>query len=347
MIRLENVNKTYEIGGNAVQALKNINLDVKAKSIFGVVGKSGAGKSTLLRCVNLLERPTTGRVYIATQELTAMSPSKLREERRKIGMIFQHFNLLDSRTVWQNIAFPLHLEKASKQKITARIDELLHIVGLTERADAYPAQLSGGQKQRVAIARALATEPDVLLCDEATSSLDPQTTNAILKLLMDINTRLGITILLITHQMEVIKQICDEVAVLNKGEIIEQNTTREFFANPQTDIAKELVKSCLKEDLPQALQEKISPVKILHGKPILRIFFHGASASKPLISHLVRELNLEINILQANIEVIREDTMGIMLVEISADESDLQKAMQYLQSHGITVEVIGYVSRTI
>lgn len=347
MIRLENVNKTYYIGDNSVEALKNINLEVKPKSIFGVVGKSGAGKSTLLRCVNLLERPTSGCVYIADQELTSMSANELRQERRKIGMIFQHFNLLDSRTVWQNIAFPLHLEKTSKQKITARISELLHIVGLTDRADAYPAQLSGGQKQRVAIARALATEPAVLLCDEATSSLDPQTTNAILTLLMDINSRLGITILLITHQMEVIKQICDEVAVLNQSEIIEQNDTRNFFSNPQTMIAKELVKSCLKEDLPQALQEKISPIKIADGKPILRIFFHGAQASKPVISHLVRHLNLELNILQANIEVIRDDTMGIMLLEINADESHLQKAVEYLRNHDITVEVIGYVSRTV
>lgn len=347
MIRLENITKHYSGQRHEIHALKNINLTVKQGEIFGVVGRSGAGKSTLLRCVNLLERPTSGAVFIGNNELTAMSSKQLRVERRKIGMIFQHFNLLESRTVYDNIAFPLELAGTKKTDIQQRITDLLHLTGLSDKALQYPSQLSGGQKQRVAIARALATEPDVLLSDEATSALDPETTAAILNLLREINQRLNLTILLITHQMEVVKQICDQVAVIDQGEIIEQGPIKHFFGKPKTQIAKNLVKTTLKEELPLALQQRISTVPLANHFPLLRIFFHGANTSKPLIAHLIKELNIEINILQANIEVIHDDTIGIMIVEAIADEAQIKQAMAYLSKNEITVEVIGYVSRTI
>lgn len=345
MIRLVNINKIYATPSGDIPALKNINFEIGAGKIFGVVGKSGAGKSTLLRCVNLLERPTSGQVFIGEKELTQLSIANLRHERQKIGMIFQHFNLLDSKNVFQNIALPLSIAKFSKQHIHERIHQLLDLVGLSDKHNHYPRQLSGGQKQRVAIARALATEPAVLLCDEATSALDPQTTASILNLLRDINQRLQITILLITHQIEVIKQICDEVAVLENGEIIEQSETSEFFAHPKTSMAKSLVRTCLKEDLPPALQGKISTQQIPDGNTILRIFFHGTAFSQPIISHLIKSLHIEINILQANIEQIRNDTIGIMIIEVMAEQHHLQEAIVYLNQKNISVEVIGHVAR--
>lgn len=342
MIRLENIEKYYQTKAGALPALCDINLDVKSGEIFGVIGKSGAGKSTLLRCVNLLEKPDKGRVYLDNCELTALTTKQLRNERKHIGMIFQNYNLLSSRTVFQNIAFSLELAKYHKQKIKNRVDELLNLVGLEDKAHVYPNQLSGGQKQRVAIARALANEPKVLLSDEATSALDPQTTKSILQLLKEINQKFGLTILLITHEMDVIKQICDQVAVLDHGKIVETAKVANLFAKPTSEISKEILQS--HQELPDELRQRISAEKDLHAYPILRIIFHNDAAKKPLISQLIKQLNLEINILQANIEYIKNDLMGVMLVEAIGEDSDIQKAIASLRKDNISVEIVGYVN---
>ncbi len=342
MIEVINVNKHYPTASGNLEALKAINLHVNQGEIYGVIGKSGAGKSTLIRCINLLERPNDGQIKIEDQDITQFSAAKLRKLRSQIGMIFQHFNILVSKTVWQNVALPMQIAGKDKAHIKKRVQSLLDLVGLGDKAKQYPAQLSGGQKQRVAIARALANDPKVLLCDEATSALDPQTTSSILRLLKDINQRFGLTILLITHEMDVIKQICDRVALLDQGEIIEQADTFEFFSQPKTAMAQQLVHSALAEHLPDELLQRIKPEPELNTYPIARILFHGAATKKPLIAHLIKELGLEINILQANIEIIKGDTFGIMLVGIKGDSNNIDSGVNYLRKHGMTVEVMGY-----
>lgn len=346
MIELKNLEKTFDTATGTLYALKNINLAVQKGEIFGVIGKSGAGKSTLIRCANLLERPTSGQVFIEKQDLTLLSKQALRQARCHIGMIFQHFNLLASRTVYQNIALPLELIGYNKQKIQQTVTPLLELTGLTEKINSYPAQLSGGQKQRVAIARSLASEPKVLLCDEATSALDPQTTKSILQLLRDINSKLGLTILLITHEMEVIKEICDRVALLDKGEIIEQNEVSAFFSKPKTPLAIDFVKSCLKYELPISLQAQLNPTPSETTNAVLRIIFHGRAAAEPLVACLMQEFHIKLNILQANIEILRNDTLGIMVAEVIDAHNNLQQGITYLQAKDVNVEVIGYVQRT-
>jgi len=343
MIELKNLNKSYVVNTDVLHALKNINLQVQAGEIFGVIGKSGAGKSTLIRCVNLLERPDTGQVIIAGTDLTQLSAQALRAKRRKIGMIFQQFNLLANRTVYQNIALPLELIGYTKQKIEQAVVPLLELTGLSEKRNAYPAQLSGGQKQRVAIARALVCQPEVLLCDEATSALDLQTTKAILALLKDINKKLGLTILLITHEMDVIKEITDRVALLDHGAIIEQAATTDFFVNPQTSIAQQLVVSCLKQDPPATLLTRLTTET--EGKnAVLRILYHGKAADEPLISQLIHHFDINLNILQANIELLKNTTLGVMITEVIGNHSNLKPAIAYLEKLGVQVEVIGYVN---
>ncbi|HHF6122636.1 TPA: methionine ABC transporter ATP-binding protein, partial [Haemophilus influenzae] len=250
MIKLNNITKIFELPNKKLTALDNVSLNIEKGQICGVIGASGAGKSTLIRCVNLLEKPTSGSVIVDGVELTKLSDRELVLARRQIGMIFQHFNLLSSRTVFENVALPLELESESKAKIQEKITAFLDLVGLSEKRDAYPSNLSGGQKQRVAIARALASDPKVLLCDEATSALDPATTQSILQLLKEINRTLGITILLITHEMEVVKQICDQVAVIDQGRLVEQGTVGEIFANPKTELAQEFIRSTFHISLP-------------------------------------------------------------------------------------------------
>ncbi|MGE3919749.1 MAG: methionine ABC transporter ATP-binding protein [Gammaproteobacteria bacterium] len=347
MIRFVNISKTYHIANKAIEALQNVSLEIPQGKIFGIVGKSGAGKSTLLRTINLLEHPTSGEIYLKDQSLTKCSEKDLRQIRRKIGMIFQHFNLLQSQTVFNNIALPLQLLKTPENKIKKRVEELLQLVGLTDKMHAYPKQLSGGQKQRVAIARALATQPEILLCDEATSALDPETTTAILDLLQTINQKFGITIVLITHQLEVVKQICDEVALIHHGKLIEHANIHDFFVHPKSEIAKTLVKSCLKEELPAYYQQKVKAEKFQDSFPLIKIYFQGGAAGKPLISHLIQKLNFEINILQANLEIIHHETVGIMLIEAMVDDEGLNTILDYLTKHQIIAEVIGYVSRTL
>jgi D-methionine transport system ATP-binding protein len=342
MIELVQLTKTY---ASKIKVLQDISLTVPCGQIFGVIGPSGAGKSTLIRCINLLERPTSGKVILANQDLTSLSQAALRQARKKIGMIFQHFNLLSSRTVYQNIALPLEISNYSKQEIAAAVKPLLELTGLEDKQDFYPSHLSGGQKQRVAIARALVTQPKVLLSDEATSALDPHTTHSILQLLKEINERLGVTILLITHEMEVVKEICHQLAIIEHGKIIEQADVLEFFSNPKTNTAKQFIRSNLKHKLPESIQQHVTKEKIANSDILLRLSFVGSAAQEPLIAFIVKNFNIEINILQANIEVIREQIVGVMLIQATHKEVELQQAISYLQSKNVFVEVIGFYGK--
>ncbi|MDY2904897.1 MAG: methionine ABC transporter ATP-binding protein [Caecibacter massiliensis] len=346
MITFENITKTYG-GKTHVQALKGISLTIHDGEIFGIIGKSGAGKSTLVRCINMLEKPTTGKVLIDDKELTAMSDSQLRAERKNIGMIFQHFNLLSSRTVFDNIAFPLELAGASKEVIRSKVDSLLELVGLTDRQFNYPSQLSGGQKQRVGIARALASDPKILLCDEATSALDPQTTKSILELLKDINKRLGITIVIITHEMAVIKEICDRVAVIEGGVIKEQGRVIDVFTNPQSETMKEFVKSVINMELPEGIKKlgvtnQPSPDRDM----LVRFRFKGAATNEPLVVNVARKFNLDVSVLYGNIDYIQDVPFGYLIVVIMGDMKAQTEAYSYIKTQPIESEVLGYVPRT-
>lgn len=345
MIKLTNITKRYGEGADAVHAVKNIDLEVSAGQIMGVIGESGAGKSTLIRCVNMLERPTEGSVVVDGQELTGLDSHELPRARRKIGMIFQHFNLLSSRTVFANVALPLELAGMDKAAIKHRVNELLELVGLSHRAKAYPSELSGGQKQRVAIARALAPKPKVLLCDEATSALDPQTTQSILTLLKDINNKLGLTILLITHEMQVVKTICDRVAIINDGELVEQGEVSWFFANAKTDLARRFIASTIHLEIPEEYQRRLSAEPVADALPLVRLGFTGETVDTPLISILSRELGVDVTILSADIEYAGGVKFGFMLAELDGQPEQTRTALAYLQDHKIQVELLGYVRR--
>lgn len=344
MIKLNNITKIFDISGKKLTALDDVSLHVPAGSICGVIGASGAGKSTLIRCVNLLERPTSGAVIVDGKELTNLSDSQLIAERRNIGMIFQHFNLLSSRTVFGNVALPLELEGASKQKIQQKVTALLELVGLADKKEAYPANLSGGQKQRVAIARALASDPHVLLCDEATSALDPATTQSILKLLKEINRSLGITILLITHEMDVVKRICDQVAVIDKGRLVEQGSVSDIFSNPKTELAQEFIQSTFHPHLPEEYMAMLSD-KPTHAKsyPIICFEFTGRSVDAPLLSQTSRKFNVSFNILMSQIDYAGGAKFGFTIAEVEGDEDAITQAKIYLMESNVRVEVLGYV----
>lgn len=343
MITFDQVSKNYTTPGGTVTALRHINLHVEPGEIFGIIGKSGAGKSTLIRCANLLEKPSEGRIIVSGQELTTLPSRALRAARRKIGMIFQHFNLLSSRHAYDNIALPLVLSGYHRKEIEAKINPLLELTDLTDKKFAYPSELSGGQKQRVAIARALACDPHVLLSDEATSALDPETTLTILQLLKNIRDNLKLTILLITHEMSVIKASCDRVAILQHGELIEENEVGEFFTHPKTPIAKQFIASSILQHLPDALEQHVIPTKEADTSPILRLWFLHGTATQPVISQLSHQFHFYVTILQANVEYIKNHIMGIMLVTLKGDQTKVPAAIQYLQQIGVQVEVIGYV----
>ncbi|MBC8016261.1 MAG: methionine ABC transporter ATP-binding protein [Sporomusaceae bacterium] len=346
MITLQEIEKTYQSTNGTVHALKGINLTVAQGEIFGIIGTSGAGKSTLIRCINMLERPTKGVVTVDGQDLTSLSEQELREERKKIGMIFQHFNLLSSRTVYQNIAFPLELAKRSKYEIDTEVMHLLKLVGLTDKKDQYPAQLSGGQKQRVGIARALANHPKVLLCDEATSALDPQTTKSILELLKNINLEFNLTIVLITHEMNVIKEICNQVAVIEDGLIIEQGKVLDVFTKPQANTTKEFISSIINHNLPDFFNDiDLSPTPAANSNLIVRLSFIGHSAEEPVISSMIRRFNIDASILHGNIDHIQATPFGTLIVELSGEQTALEQALSYLQLRELGIEVIGYVAR--
>ena len=343
MIQLKNISKQFEVKGKIITALDNVNLDVPKGTIYGVIGASGAGKSTLIRCVNLLERPTTGEVIVDGKDLTKLSESELIQARRNIAMIFQHFNLLASKTVFENVALPLHLNHTPKAQIEKKVNALLELVGLTERKDVYPSNLSGGQKQRVAIARALASDPQVLLCDEATSALDPATTQSILQLLKDINKRLGLTILLITHEMEVVKRICDRVAVIDKGQLIETGSVSEIFSNPKTELAQKFIQSTFHFELPAEYTAQLSAQSTANSKPIIKFEFTGRSVDAPLLSMVSKEFGIDFSILMSQIDYAGGVKFGFVIAEVSGNHDDIAQAKFYLIDNKVKVEVLGYV----
>lgn len=343
MIEVKNVSKVFVSDGARVKALDNISLKVSEGAIFGVIGSSGAGKSTLIRCVNLLERPSEGVVLVGGSDLMLLSERALREARHNMGMIFQHFNLLSSRTVFDNIALPLELIGCSCRAINDAVMPLLELTGLSHKKNIYPSQLSGGQKQRVAIARALASRPRVLLCDEATSALDPQTTRAILALLKDINRKLGITILLITHEMDVVKSICDRVAILSGGKLIEENTVEAFFTDPQTELAHEFVRSAIHEKPVIAIEKRFQTTPDANARPVIRVTFVGQSVVEPLITQAARAYDVDFIVLQANIETVGDKPMGFLMVEVVGELSKSEAALAFLKER-VKVEVLGYVN---
>ncbi len=325
VIEITDVTKVYRQADRELVALDRVSLEVKAGEIFGVLGQSGAGKSTLIRCVNLLERPTAGSIKLGGQELTALPAPQLRAVRQQIGMIFQHFNLLSSRTVADNSAFPLEVMGMERQARRAKVGELLTLVGLEDKAGAYPSQLSGGQKQRVGIARALAGNPRVLLSDEATSALDPETTRSILQLLRDLNQRLGLTILLITHQLEVVKSICDSVAIIRAGRIVEQGAVVEVLART----------GVLAHDVIAATAQDAQP-----DTTVVNITFVGEAADQPVLTRLARTFDIDANILGGRIETIKNSRVGLLQVELSGDAGRLGPALQYLRDQGLGLEVV-------
>jgi D-methionine transport system ATP-binding protein len=337
MIELRNVHKVYSSKEREVTAVDHVSLQIQKGEIYGIVGYSGAGKSSLLRCINMLERPTSGQVLIDGTDLTTLSEEALRKVRQSIGMIFQHFNLMANRTVAGNIAYPMEVAGKSKAEIESRIKELLDLVGLSDKANAYPSQLSGGQKQRVGIARALANSPKVLLCDEATSALDPQTTRSILNLLKEINQKLGLSIVLITHEMEVIKEICHRVAIMANGKIIEEGPVYELFATPKTELTRQFVQSVLEVKLPHHLLKRRTP-----DSELVKVLFQGERAEKPIISTMLRSFSVEANILHGNIEYIQDIPLGIFVMELIGERTERTKALEFLNRETAGTEVISY-----
>ena len=341
MIKLENVSKVYGKGESEFYALKDINIEIKDGKICGIIGLSGAGKSTLVRCINLLERPTEGRVCLNDDELTALSGKELRAARKKIGMIFQQFQLFDSRTVYENVAFPLRYTGMKKAETDEKVKSLLKLVDLADREKSYPSELSGGQKQRVAIARALASDPEVLLSDEATSALDPQNTRSILKLLKKLNTELGITVVVITHEMDVIKEICDDVAVMEKGNIVEYGDVFSVFASPQSPVTKNFVESTSNLSKIYELLENDDPlVRLKPGQSIVRFSYRQKTSAEALVSYISRKWDLDINIIFGNIEVVADSPIGGLVSVISGAAENIAAAMEYLRSINVGVEVI-------
>ncbi len=327
IIRLEHLSKTYTTQAGSVQALQDINLEIRQGEIFGVIGLSGAGKSTLVRCINFLERPTGGKVWVDGQDMSALSTAELNQIRQSVAMIFQQFNLLMQRTSLENICFPLEIAKVPKAEAKKRALELLELVGLSDKANSYPAQLSGGQKQRVAIARALSTNPKVLLCDEATSALDPASTRSILALLKDINQKLGITIVIITHEMSVIENICQRVAVIDQSRIAECGDVREIFAHPKSNIAKTLV-------FPNQRQ-----TQAMVGTLCCRIVFDGQSSYEPVIANMILNFKRPVNIIFADSKNIDGKAFGQIVLQLPEEPGVAEKMQQYLQAQGLTVEV--------
>lgn len=338
MIEFQDLKKVYESGGQQVAALNGIDLAINKGEIFGVIGFSGAGKSSLIRCVNLLERPTSGKVIVDGHDLTSLSAKEVREVKRNIGMVFQHFNLLNSKTVFANVAMPLTLAKLPKEQIRKRVAELLEFVGLADKADKYPDQLSGGQKQRVGIARALATQPSILLCDEATSALDPQTTSSILQLLKKINAEYNITILIITHEMTVIREICDRVAVIEAGKIIEEGSVFDVFSAPKTQTAQNFVSSVMNDSIPDSVKQLVEKN---NGKErIFRINFVGQSAGQPLLSRLAKKFDIDINVLFGNITELQGIPFGNLVVEFQGSDQEVQRALMYIHQEKVSIKEV-------
>ena len=341
MIQIQHLTKRFAAAGATVVALNDINLEIQDGDIYGIIGMSGAGKSTLVRCINMLERPDEGKVIVNGREMMQLSPAELRDARREITMIFQQFNLLMQRTCLKNICFPMELAGVPKEKATARARELLELVGLPDKADAYPAQLSGGQKQRIAIARALATNPKVLLCDEATSALDPMTTQSILELLKKINAELGITVVLITHEMAVVKEICHRVAVMEHGKVVESGEVFNIFANPREDITKNFIHTTSNlRKIEELIAEDSPVVKLNPGELIVRLSYIQRNVSEPLISTVSRKFDITLNIIFSDIAIVQNAPIGGTVAIISGERAQITQAMQYLSEKNVGVEVI-------
>lgn len=336
MLEFQNITKIYESKKKQIVGVDNVSLTINKGDIFGIVGYSGAGKSSLLRCVNLLERPTSGKILVDGIDLTKLSGSKLRVARLKIGMIFQHFYLISQKTVGENIAFALRAAKTPKNKIPTKVTELLEMVGLTDKRDVYPGQLSGGQKQRVGIARALANNPSILLCDEATSALDPKTTLSILKLLKEINQRLGITIVLITHEMDVVKEICNRMAIMQDGRVIEEGEVYDIFAEPKEPLTKEFINSVVSFEIPNEILKEVK------GQ-VIKILFKGDVAGEGVISDTMQRFNVKGNFLHGTIEYIQERPLGIFIMELHGETAAVNEAKHYMEQRGALVEVIEHV----
>ena len=328
MIKFENVSKVFSVKDKDIHAVRDMSFTINDGEIFGVIGLSGAGKSTLVRCMNLLERPTTGKVYLNDVELTAITERELRKERKKIGMIFQQFNLLEQRTALKNVCYPLEILGVPRKEAEEKAIKLLKLVGLEDRMKNYPAQLSGGQKQRVAIARALATDPEVLLCDEATSALDPNTTNSILDLLKQINESLGVTIVIITHEMKIVQKICHKVAIVDDGNLVETGDVHEVFLHPQSRITKNLI---------QPSEEVLAEVK---GGKIYRLSFDGQESREPVVAQLVLKCQAAVNIWGASTENIGGKVFGQMLVEVPDEEFLIERVEEYLKEVGVSYEEV-------
>ena len=341
MIRFENVSKTFRGNGKQVEAVKEVSLHIKKGEIFGIIGYSGAGKSTLVRCINLLERPDRGRIWIGDTEITALKGKSLRKQRRKIGMIFQQFHLFASRNVYENVAYPLKHQGLTRQEIKKRVEELLNLVGLEDKASAYPSHLSGGQKQRAAIARALANEPDILLCDEATSALDPKTTTAILRLLQEVNRKLGVTIVVITHEMQVVKEICGRVAVMEGGSVVEEGEVFDIFSDPHEKITGDFVNNASNlSRIYTYLEEKAEIIRLNEGECILRLRYLHKNTSEALVSQISRDFFLFVNIIFGNIELIGENPIGGLVAIVSGSGENIRRAVDFLREKKVGVEVL-------
>ena len=341
MIRLENVSKTFTDSNKEVHAVNNVSLTINDGDIFGIIGFSGAGKSTLVRCINLLEKPTEGKVFVDDAEITALSGKELRKARKKIGMIFQHFNLMPSRTIFGNVAYPLRGSGLSKEEISEKVHHLLELVGISEKENAFPSQLSGGQKQRVAIARALANDPNILLCDEATSALDPQTTKSILKLLQQLNQTLGITVVVITHEMAVVKEICNRVAVMDHGDVVEEGEVFHVFASPKEPLTRSFIKTTSNLQKIEELIEADSPVVATKkGELIVRLSYVEKNTSEPLISTVTQKFGIILNIVFADVEIVQNAPIGGTVAIVSGESSRIDEALQYLRDKNVGVEVI-------
>ena len=341
MIEFTHVSKDFGTGEKMVRAVRDVSLTIQDGEIFGIIGFSGAGKSTLVRCINLLERPTNGTVVVDGKEMTALSPKELRLARRKIGMIFQHFNLMPSRTVFGNVAYPLQGQGLSKQTIQNKVRKLLKLVDIAGKETAYPSQLSGGQKQRVAIARALANDPKVLLCDEATSALDPQTTKAILTLLKDLNQKLNLTIVMITHEMAVVKEICDHVAIMEHGQVVEQGEVFSLFADPKQPITQNFIRTTSNlQKIEELIAEGSPVVQLQPGEVIVRLSYIQKNVSEPLISTLSQRFQISLNIIFADIEIVQDAPIGGTVAILSGEREQITKAMEYLIEKNVGVEVL-------
>lgn len=343
MIEVIGLSKTFEGDQEKVHALKNVSLQIENGEVFGVIGYSGAGKSTLIRCINLLEKPSEGKVIINGEELTALSERALRVKRKKIGMIFQHFNLMNSRTVFSNVCYPLKGSGLSKEEKKVKVRELLRIVGIEDKEFAYPNQLSGGQKQRVAIARALANDPEVLLCDEATSALDPKTTKSILRLLKELNRKLGLTIILITHEMSVIKEICDRVSIMENGEVVETGTVGDIFSNPQKKMTVDFIETASNWDrILDFINDERNIYNIKPGDVLTRVTYLGNIVGDAVISEVSRKFKIDASILYGNLEILGSIPAGELIVLFRGQQYDVENGIRYFRDKGLKVEVLKY-----